>query len=54
MLRQLADDQAYRKRWREQRNKDRAIWARRATWFVGICSGFAVVAASVAELVHLF
>jgi len=53
MLQQLAEDQAYRRRWRDERNRTRAVWTRRVTWTVGVASGLAVVAASLAELVHL-
>lgn len=53
MLRQLAQDQFYRRRWLEERDKSRAKWARYIGWTIASLSGIAVVAASAAELVHL-
>ena len=53
MLHKLADDQAYRARWAEERGKRWARWQRGAAWAAGILGSVAVVAAAVVQLAHL-
>jgi hypothetical protein len=54
MLNRLADDQAYRARWVEERGKRWARWQRGTAWAGGILGAVAVFAAAVAQLAHLF
>lgn len=54
MLHQLAEDQAYRARWREERAKKWTRVQRRAAAAFAAAGAVAVVAASVVQLTHLF
>jgi rhamnogalacturonyl hydrolase YesR len=52
MLKQLADDQAYRHRWQQERNSSRARWRRSVSWTVAVIGGAIVATASIVSLVH--
>jgi len=54
MLKQLAEDQAYRARWMQERSSRNARFRRNVAWIVAAVSGLVVAAASVVQLVHLF
>jgi hypothetical protein len=53
MLKQLAEDQAYRARWREERAKRWSRWQRGFAFAFSAVGALAVVAAAVVQLSHL-
>jgi hypothetical protein len=54
MFSRLAEDQAYRARYREERNKSWAKWQRWSLFTFSAAGALAVVAAAISELVRLF
>lgn len=53
MLKQLADDQAYRARWLAERRSARARWRRAVGWTVTTIGALVVVAESIVQLARL-
>lgn len=54
MLKQLAEDQAYRARWAAERSTRYSRTRRNVTWTVATVGGLVVAAAALVQLVHLF
>jgi hypothetical protein len=52
MLDKLAEDQAYRARWQQERTSSRARWRRSVGWTITAIGGLVVAASAVVTLVH--
>jgi hypothetical protein len=54
MLRDLADDHAYRARWLAERSTSRARRRRLLAWAISAAGGIVVAVSAVVQLVRLF